>query len=458
MFRSFVLVLALFAALAAFGQSAASVRFVPPNPDSDTPVIARIGGLWSDNGFPRCADVFRPDANTILINLRCMPENATLPVVSPWSLDVVLGTLPAGEYDVAVRFQAGGIVPTPSEIRTHLIVQDGDAAFTVTPNTWYGPPPETIVLKGDALRCNDAALCIPATVHFGSMAATVVNQTGDEIHVQLPGCPPNGTHDVTVTRGLQTLRRAEGFHVFDPGNQPAAEFFTPVLFPVMSYSHGALGSIWETEASVYNGNNYRFINAYGALFNVACVICDPPPPPGVPPNQTQIIAASQFGLQGSLGYLLYVPREAAANLYFGLLVRDLSRQADALGAEVPVVREHEWYARPFALLNVPTDSRFRVALRVYSRAATTKLQIRIRPMSGSDTPLVHHPVITTASAGDEPRHGGVLISDLVAAYPALANRDPLLVEIIPNRPDDMLWALVSVTNNTTQHVTVISPQ
>lgn len=455
MIRSLVFAATLLAAAAAHAQSG-SVRFVPPNPDSNTPVVLRVAGLWNDNGFPRCANVVRPGGTTILINLGCVPQDAALPVISPWSLDVQLGILVADEYDVFVRFPAVGPVPMPSEIATHLVVQDGGAQFTVTPNTWHGPPPETIVLKGEPLRCNEAALCAP-TVHFGSMVATVVNQTGDEIHVQLPGFPPIGTHNVTVSRGSQTLRRWEAFHVFDPRNQPAPEFFTPVLLPVMSYAQGALGSIWETEASIYNGNGYQFINAYGTLFNVACVLCDPPPPPGVPANYTQTIRASQLGLTRSAGYLLYVPRDAAENLFFGLLVRDLSRQAEALGAEVPVVREAEWYDRRFSLLNVAVDPRFRVALRVYSRAASTTAYLIFRALD-SEVPLVTHTIVTTATTGEGLTHGAFTINDILAAYPTLTNRGPLRIEIVPSRPDDLLWAFASITNNATQHVTVISPQ
>ncbi|HEX6178703.1 MAG TPA: hypothetical protein VF057_10120, partial [Thermoanaerobaculia bacterium] len=238
---------------------------------------------------------------------------------------------------------------------------------------------------------------------------------------------------------------------------PPAEFFTPVLFPVFSMAQGVLGSIWETEASVYNDNPYTLITTYGTLFNVLCHLCDPPPPPGVPAHTSAIAYASALGFVTDRGYTIFFPRDVARNLSFGLLVRDLSRQAEALGTEVPVVREDEWYDRPFSLLNVPTDSRFRVALRVYTRVQSTPVRIRIRPMEG-DSVLVDAQLVTTASGGEGPQHGAVVVNNLLSVYPQLAGNPQVRIEVIPPDANTETWAFASITNNTTQHVTVISPQ
>jgi len=51
-------------------------------------------------------------------------------------------------------------------------------------------------------------------------------------------------------------------------------------------------------------------------------------------------------------------------------------------------------------------------------------------------------------------------NDLVTTFPALAGKGPLRVVIAPafDTPEREVWGFVSVTNNETQHVTVISPQ
>lgn len=451
----FVLTLAvtLSISLSALAQSA-RIRFIPPDPDSRTPVVARISGEWPDSALPRCAEVTRTD-HTVVIDLGCIPTGASLPVVTPFSLEVVVGPLPAGRYTVEVRRPGAGSIPTRSLVQTTLIVQDGNAPFTVSPNTWYGPPPSTVILEGSALVCRDSNSCPQPIVRFGTQQATVVRMTGDRWEVE----PPfgTGTVDVTVEQGSQTLRRVAAFHYADPTAFPPIEFFTPVLFPVFSSSQGALGSIWETEASIHNGNPHRLITTYGTLFNEGCRLCDPAPPLGVAEHSSAIAYASALGLVSDRGYTVYFPRDVARNLSFGLLVRDLSRQAEALGTEVPVVRENEWYDAPFSLLNVPTDPRFRVALRVYTRVQSTPVRVRIRPMDDDAVP-VEALLVTTASGGEGPQHGAVVINNLLSVYPQLAIYRAVRIEVIPPDANTPTWAFASITNNSTQHVTVISPQ
>ena len=59
-----------------------------------------------------------------------------------------------------------------------------------------------------------------------------------------------------------------------------------------------------------------------------------------------------------------------------------------------------------------------------------------------------------------PRPAYAAIGDLVGSWPELAGKGPLRIEIDPDviLGQRTTWAMVSVTNNETQHVTVISPQ
>jgi hypothetical protein len=52
----------------------------------------------------------------------------------------------------------------------------------------------------------------------------------------------------------------------------------------------------------------------------------------------------------------------------------------------------------------------------------------------------------------------VQVGDLLQRYPALIAHETVTIEVTPVRPDVRLWAFVSVTNNLTQHVTLIAPQ
>lgn len=156
---------------------------------------------------------------------------------------------------------------------------------------------------------------------------------------------------------------------------------------------------------------------------------------------------------------MWVPRQAAPNLGFGLLVRDLSRQDEAFGTEIPIVREKDFFDRRFTILNVPADTRYRVALRLYQRSdvfPTSGLTIEIRELEGDVSPLVMTEVPLSPQQADSYRFG--YIGDLLSAHPQLAGKGPLRVDVVGGSKSNPVWAFVSVTNNVTQHVTVISPQ
>jgi hypothetical protein len=131
----------------------------------------------------------------------------------------------------------------------------------------------------------------------------------------------------------------------------------------------------------------------------------------------------------------------------------MSRQAEALGAEIPVVREKDFFGRPLELLNVPTDLRFRVALRVYDRGLPAAIGLTIYSFNTDES------LVSTFLFPGRQNPAYVQISDLIATYPQLAGKGPLRITLTPPiQGNPSLWAFVSVTNNETQHVTTISPQ
>jgi hypothetical protein len=50
------------------------------------------------------------------------------------------------------------------------------------------------------------------------------------------------------------------------------------------------------------------------------------------------------------------------------------------------------------------------------------------------------------------------IADLVEAFPQIAAYERLRIRIEPLTPGMRYWAFVTITDNMTQHVTVVSPQ
>ncbi len=398
---------------------AANVRFDPPNPTSRTPVTAHVIG-----NFSTCSPTVMRNGAIISITL----ENCSLQSPPPRvDVPVDLGVVPAGVYDVVVGYT--GILIGLGE--GTLIVQDAPAPFLVTPNA--GIPGDEITISGKLLGTG---------VTFGGVGATVVNATPDQIVVRPPQHDPG---PVDVESGA--LRSTAAFYYLPSDKAPDPAFYEPMLFPVAFSGPGAFGSDWTTQIYLRNENEYPLPFLPLDVFNLGCRLFEChsfPPAHGT---------TTSGAFNAPNGVVVFVPRQGAPKVHFGVLVRDLSRQAQSLGTGIPVVREKDFFDRPLELLNIPTDPRFRVALRVYDLGAPIGIHFTIQPLSSDET-LVDTFVFP---AGHDPSYAQ--ISDLVAAYPQLAGKGPLRITVeapVPGNPT--LWAFVSVTNNETQQVTTISPQ
>jgi len=267
---------------------------------------------------------------------------------------------------------------------------------------------------GTAVHLTGSDLAFTLAVRFGEQPATIVSKSDTEVVVQAPP-HDSGPVDVTIETTKSLLISHASFLYLDR-NAPDPAFFTPVLFPVIVNGPGSFGSQWRTELTV--GTTVQSV-----------------------PSLDPLLAANA-NFPG--GALVYIPRQAAPKVFFGALVRDLSRQSEQLGTELPVVREKGFFDRPFEILNVPTDERYRVALRIYRIDRGTAVHLRIGPLAGA-------PVVDTfVTTG--------VIGDLVQQFPQVAGKGPLRIEVDSRTTVPGTWAFVSVTNNQTQAVTIISPQ
>jgi hypothetical protein len=159
------------------------------------------------------------------------------------------------------------------------------------------------------------------------------------------------------------------------------------------------------------------------------------------------------------GRVMYVPRPSAAGLHFDLRIRDVKRQGETHGVEIPVVRERDLRAGSFALLGVPSDGQYRSRLRVYSLEAP-KGAVTVRLFTMARFPFVEVATLLLfmdAPAGDTPAYGEI---DLDPIIRGAAQPGPYRVQIEPSflTTTPSYWAFVSITNNQTQNVTVVTPQ
>jgi hypothetical protein len=149
-----------------------------------------------------------------------------------------------------------------------------------------------------------------------------------------------------------------------------------------------------------------------------------------------------------------------------LRIADQNRRPVNQGTEIPIVREKDWLAKTVDLLDIPTDPAVRQTLRVYDPEATgiASVRVTVYPFYYADVePLAE--VVIELRGGDRTPEGKwydfpdyAEIPDLVAAFPQIATEERLRVTVEPLTPGMRFWAFITITDNATQQVTVVSPQ
>jgi hypothetical protein len=236
---------------------------------------------------------------------------------------------------------------------------------------------------------------------------------------------------------------------------PSADF-EPILLPVSLVQPipGAFGSMWATDFWVAAvGGMVRF------ELTGQCLAC--PPERVLFRGALNDIAIGTFSDE-TPGELIWLDRADAANARFNLRVRDLSRESQTWGTEIPVVRESQYRTTAITLLNVPLDSRFRVTLRAYDPDVHQHASFRFdfRDMQAGEL-LASRTVAAVYKSGQSffPRVAACAqLGDVRGSVPEIANQDIVRVEVSPVDEATRFWSFASVTNNETQHVTLITPQ
>ena len=229
-----------------------------------------------------------------------------------------------------------------------------------------------------------------------------------------------------------------------------------ILLPVATGQvPGAFGSLWFSEAVVHDADTVtRDFDA-----DQYCIAeC---PPRAMPPGQTGHVLFRGEPADNP-GQIVFV--EQPSNLVaFESRVQDLSRQSQTWGTEIPVVRENQFVTRPVELLNVPVDQRFRLMLRIYDIDGRNNGTVRVSvyPFPGRGASIGDIDLQLQPPTGGHPKYKPAYaqLSDVRGLIPAGFDVGTVMgVRVTPLTPDLRIWAFVSVTNNETQHVTVITPQ
>lgn len=245
--------------------------------------------------------------------------------------------------------------------------------------------------------------------------------------------------------------------------------FVRVLLPLY-LEHplpGAYGALWQSDFAIHNGSGRSYIIESCSPVDGSVCILNLLADEELLPNETQTALPVRYpkpenGAEGAVVYLLPegAPPGGADGLSFQIRVRDSSRSATSAGTEVPVVRENAFRTATLHLLDVPIDRRFRVLLRLFEMNLD-RAEFAVRVFDQATNVLLSEMQVTTSTPPQGTlrfRPGYVQIAQLTPSLGIDSEPMQLRVEVAPLTAGSAFWSYVSVTNNESQQVTLVTPQ
>jgi hypothetical protein len=222
---------------------------------------------------------------------------------------------------------------------------------------------------------------------------------------------------------------------------------------------GAYGASWVSELTILNtGESIAHIDNFGPTSPVQPSLPEPIPPGVAIPGD----GIRELQGNGIPAAVLIISSEFQDQFAFQLRVRDVSRAADRWGTWLPVVSQSAFAAGQMHLLNVPLDARYRLMLRVYSLDANDGQEVRLRVFGMQDDvqpPYTIQPdefiseTMLRLQSGTASQPAYAELAN-VATPDGVHSHVRFVVEPVGSFH---IWALVSITNNTTQEVAIVVP-
>ena len=233
-----------------------------------------------------------------------------------------------------------------------------------------------------------------------------------------------------------------------------------LLLPVVSEPMpGANGSVWETDVWIMRHDPAVFV---GPIVNRACLPpCGPPPAPiptgdAVRPSLYRTRAGEPHGI------LLFVTRAKADAISLSVRVADATLRSASAGVSIPVVAERDLRA-VVHLLNIDPRGQARVRVRIYEPFAELPVSVSMRVFrtEAQDSLIYEADAVLLVPESERlpgwhlpvrPASAELSLPDDVVSLDA-----PLRIEVTPLAEGARLWAFATITNNTTNEVTLVVP-
>lgn len=416
--------------LAALPSLAAEYEIVPQAPTSRTPVTVQVRTIWRDGCLPINPAITR-NGSTVTITWSLPQGRGCTLAVRPWSDDVNLGTFNPGVYDAVLRVDDITGMRTLAQLK--LIVTEAEPALVVQPRVVSSRGQTEVKITTPGGFCSRNLLSVTVGV------PVTARMQNCEIVATLPAQAP-GVYDAEVRVDGRVYTAKFAVRYADPAAAPDPAEYERVLIPVLYEGPGAFGSHWTVDTVMINVSPNDFL----AVAEVAA------PMPRLAAGATSPNLLTIFGVR-PVGLVLFVPR--GQDVRFGNVIRDVSREASQWGTEVPVARESDARSE-IVLPNIPFDKRYRLQLRIYGLDGVG-FPVSLAGGGLFRTIELQGPC-TAEQAPCNSNRPAYASADLQQLLPALSK--PATLRITSLDHAHKLWAFVTVTNNDTQQVTVISPQ
>ena len=227
-----------------------------------------------------------------------------------------------------------------------------------------------------------------------------------------------------------------------------------VLVPINPGSApGAFGTAWVTKLWITNLSSADTMPSCDD--GVTC--------PVLKANSTSSLDASPYASNPHPGFFVTIPvpffsQTGQQHVWMSLRTTDSSTAAKSAGTEIPLARLTQFTKTAFALPQVPANDHSRSRLRLYGIGNG---QVNVRVV-GINTNQELMKVTVSLAGGDTPafNYNGVpevkIPSYAELALPDFSASDSMVrIEITPS--EVLTWGFVSVTDDLTQQLTIVSP-
>ncbi len=229
----------------------------------------------------------------------------------------------------------------------------------------------------------------------------------------------------------------------------------PVVMERQEVVLGGHGSIWTGDLWASNRGNHPQTNLQ----------LTSRPQTTVPANSIQSIGGLDRWQKASL---VYLADEDTADVSFGAFLREHSRAIQPQGVALPVVREAEFLRGVADILGIPIEDGRRLLLRLYDTVPTVGHRSVVIQLLDEDGHAFATSTVDFASDPAWPLFPGEPLG--MVATPGYAQVDITqllgdteysagVIHVRLNPSGDFpYWAMVSATDNQSQHVLIMSPQ